>query len=84
MEEAIRPREISIIRQQQGSYTDAYSEEVYLRCPDGEQVLLELDKIRALFATRSDYEDLSPPETPLLLTFRNKNTGKYIRFSTSG
>ncbi|GEM_PF-2122915 len=45
MEESIRPREISVIGQQQGSDTDAYNEEIYLRCRPGKKVMVELDRI---------------------------------------
>lgn len=48
------------------------------------KVMLELDRIGALFATCSDWEDLSRPKTPLLLTFKNQNTCNYTWLSTSG
>ncbi len=38
MEEAIRPREILIIRQVQSETTDTFHEEIFMRCPDGQVV----------------------------------------------
>ncbi len=84
MEEAIRPREILIIRQVQSETTDIFHEEIFMRCPDGQVVEEAMRKIHDHYKQDCDFEDLSIKETPLLLTFRNIHTAKLIKFLTGG